>query len=240
MCSDMTTQLPVSTNVVWHHATVTRARREAQNGHRGVILWFTGLSGSGKSTLAHAIEEVLSTHGCKTFVLDGDNVRHGLCSDLGFSDQDRQENIRRIGEVAKLFMEAGIIVLTAFISPYRDDRDRVRGTVVPGDFIEIYCDTPLDICETRDVKGMYKKARAGEILEFTGISSPYQVPENPELTVRTGSASLDTCVQQIIGEIIKRGVCHYNLTQRFSQGAKSTAKTAKSSYDRHRYSGTKP
>lgn len=158
MCSDIITQLPAATNVVRHHATITRTHREAQNGHRGVILWFTGLSGAGKSTLAHAVEEHLHQIGCKTFVLDGDNVRHGLCSDLGFSDQDRIENIRRIGEVAKIFMEAGIIVLTAFISPFRNERDRVRGAVKPGDFIEIYCDTPLDICETRDVKRPVQKS----------------------------------------------------------------------------------
>ena len=196
---------PTSTNVVWHHATVTRARREAQNGHRGAIIWFTGLSGSGKSTLAHAVEEALHQHGCRTFVLDGDNVRHGLCGDLGFSAQDRQENIRRIGEMAKLFMEAGVIVLTAFISPYRADRERVRGLVEHGDFIEIYCDTPIEICESRDVKGIYKKARAEEISEFTGVSSPYQVPKNHELTVNTGTASLDACVQQVIDEMIRHG-----------------------------------
>jgi adenylylsulfate kinase len=205
MSSDMPTQSPTSTNVVWHHTTVTRARREAQNGHRGAIIWFTGLSGSGKSTLAHAVEESLHQHGCRTFVLDGDNVRHGLCGDLGFSAQDRQENIRRIGKVAKLFMEAGVIVLTAFISPYRADRERVRGMVEHGDFIEIYCDTPIEICESRDVKGIYKKARAGEIPEFTGISSPYQVPDNHELTVMTGTASLDACVQQVIDEMIRHG-----------------------------------
>lgn len=198
---------PTSTNVVWHHATVTRVRREAQNGHRGAIIWFTGLSGSGKSTLAHAVEETLHQQGRHTFVLDGDNVRHGLCGDLGFSDKDRQENIRRIGEVAKLFMDAGVIVLTAFISPYHADRERVRGMVEQGDFIEIYCDTPIEICESRDVKGIYKKARAGQIPEFTGISSPYEVPETPELTVNTGTASLDACVQQVIGEITNRGVC---------------------------------
>ena len=143
--------------------------------------------------------------------MDGDNVRHGLCGDLDFSDKDRQENIRRIGEMAKLFMEAGVIVLTAFISPYRADRERVRGMVEHGDFIEIYCDTPIEICETRDVKGLYKKARAGEIAEFTGISSPYQVPKNPEITVSTGTESLDSCVQQVIGEIINRGVCTFQL-----------------------------
>lgn len=193
-------------NVVWHHATVTRARRELQNSHRGAIIWFTGYSGSGKSTLAHAAEEALHQRGCRTFVLDGDNVRHGLCGDLSFSVEDRQENIRRIGEVAKLFMEAGVIVLTAFISPYRAERERVRGMVGHDDFIEIFCDTPLEICESRDVKGMYKKARAGEIAEFTGISSPYEAPENPELAVNTGTVELDACVQQVIGEMMERNI----------------------------------
>jgi adenylylsulfate kinase len=204
MSSNLTSQTPTSSNVVWHHATVTRARREAQNGHRGAIIWFTGLSGSGKSTLAHAVEETLYQQGCRTFVLDGDNVRHGLCGELGFSTQDRQENIRRIGEVAKLFMEAGIIVLTAFISPYRDDRERVRGMVEHGDFIEIFCDSSIEVCETRDVKGLYKKARAGEIPEFTGISSPYEIPENPELNINTGTVALENCVQQVIQEIRQR------------------------------------
>lgn len=177
-----------------------------QNGHRGAIVWFTGLSGSGKSTLAHAVEETLHQQGCRTFVLDGDNVRHGLCSDLGFSSKDRVENIRRIGEMAKLFMEAGVIVLTAFISPYRADRERVRGMVEHGDFIEIYCNAPIEVCEARDVKGMYKKARAGQIAEFTGISSPYEAPQNPELSVDTGNADIDACVQQVIGEMVQRGL----------------------------------
>ena len=206
MSADMPTQLPASTNVVWHHATVTRARRETQNGHRGAIIWFTGLSGSGKSTLAHAVEETLHQQGCHTFVLDGDNVRHGLCGDLGFSTKYRKENIRRIGEMAKLFMEAGVIVLTAFISPYRTDRERVRGMVEHGDFIEIYCDASIEVCEARDVKGMYKKARAGLISEFTGISSPYEVPKDPELIVNTGGAELEACVQQVIGELVQRGL----------------------------------
>jgi adenylylsulfate kinase len=197
---------PVSTNVVWHQATVTRQRREVQNGHRGAIIWFTGLSGSGKSTLAHAFEEALHQHGCRTFVLDGDNVRHGLCGDLGFSEAGRIENIRRVGEMAKLFMEAGIIVLTAFISPYRVDRNRVRNMVKVGDFIEVYCNTPLEICENRDVKGMYKKARAGLIGEFTGISSPYEAPENPELDVDTGGLALEVCVRQLVEEMTFRGI----------------------------------
>ena len=197
---------PASTNVVWHHATVTRAHRQSQNGHRAVILWFTGLSGSGKSTLAHAVEECLYRRGCRSFVLDGDNVRHGLCGDLGFSAHDRQENIRRIGEVAKLFMEAGTIVLTAFISPYRMDRRRVREMVPDADFIEIYCDAPIDVCEARDVKGIYKKARAGQIAEFTGISSPYEAPDGPEIIVETGRTGLEDCVIRIIGELERREV----------------------------------
>lgn len=198
--------MPHSSNVVWHHATVTRARREAQNGHRGAIIWFTGLSGAGKSTLAHAVEETLYQQGCRTFVLDGDNVRHGLSSDLGFSSKDRVENVRRIGEMAKLFMEAGVIVLTAFISPYRADRERVRGMVEHGDFIEIFCDSPIEVCETRDVKGLYKKARAGQIKEFTGISSPYEVPGNAELTVNTGSVELEECVRQIVELLRQRNL----------------------------------
>lgn len=197
---------PVFSNVVWHHATVTRQRRELQNAHRGAIIWFTGLSGSGKSTLAHAVEETLHQKGCRTFVLDGDNVRHGLCGDLGFSEAGRVENIRRVGEMAKLFMEAGIIVLTAFISPYLVDRERVRNMVKDGDFIEVYCDAAIEVCESRDVKGMYKKARAGLIGEFTGISSPYEVPESPELDVDTGSMELDFCVNQVVVEMIKCGI----------------------------------
>nr|WP_238701351.1 adenylyl-sulfate kinase [Mariprofundus erugo] len=185
-------------NIVWHEATVTRARREQANGHRSVILWFTGLSGAGKSTLAHALEERLFQMGMRTFVFDGDNVRHGLCADLGFSAEDRVENIRRIGEMAKLIIEAGVIALTAFISPFRSDRERVRGLVREGDFIEIYCRASLDACEARDVKGLYAKARAGEITDFTGISSPYEEPESPELVVDTGSRPLDECVEQVI------------------------------------------
>ncbi|MEQ1527233.1 MAG: adenylyl-sulfate kinase [Gallionella sp.] len=201
----MTENITTSSNVVWQNATVTRARRETQNGHRGAIIWFTGLSGSGKSTLAHAVEEALHQRGCRTFVLDGDNVRHGLCGDLGFSAQDREENIRRIGEMAKLFMEAGVIVLTAFISPYRADREKVRGLVEHGDFLEIYCDTAIEICETRDVKGLYKKARAGQISDFTGISSPYEIPEMPELTVNTGHEKLDACVILVMNEMRQCG-----------------------------------
>lgn len=193
----------ISDNVVRHHATVTRDRREAMNRHRSAILWFTGLSGAGKSTLAHAVEEQLHRMGCRTFVLDGDNVRHGLCGDLGFSAADRVENIRRIGEVAKLFMEAGVIVLTAFISPFREDRNKVRAMVRPGEFIEIYCQCPLDVCEQRDVKGLYKKARAGEISQFTGVSSAYEPPVAPELTLNTAEMNLHDCVQKVLKTFLK-------------------------------------
>lgn len=195
-----------SSNVVWHHATVTRDRREAMNNHHSVILWFTGLSGAGKSTLAHAVEEHLHQMGCRTFVFDGDNVRHGLCSDLGFSAVDRVENIRRVGEMAKLFLEAGVIALTAFISPIRSDRTRVRSLVPHGEFLEIYCRCPLEVCEERDVKGLYKRARAGEIKDFTGISSPYEEPEDPELVVDTGSQSLEESVAKVIEMLQERGV----------------------------------
>jgi len=195
-------------NVIWHHATVTRARREAQNGHKSFILWFTGLSGSGKSTLAHAVEEELYRMGCKTFVFDGDNVRHGLNRDLGFSQEDRKENIRRIGEMCKLFIEAGVIALTAFISPYKKNRNMIRQMVKEGDFIEIYCNCDLDICERRDVKGMYAKARRGEIPAFTGISAPYEVSDNPEIIVDTGHTALEGCVNKIIEYLQHNALLH--------------------------------
>ncbi|MDR2876543.1 MAG: adenylyl-sulfate kinase [Chromatiales bacterium] len=195
-----------SSNVVWHHAAIDRAMREKQNGHKSAVLWFTGLSGSGKSTLAHAVEERLYAAGSRTYVLDGDNIRHGLCGDLGFSDTDRVENIRRIGEVSKLFVEGGTIALTAFISPFRADRDRVRGLLAAGDFIEIYCKASLDVCEGRDVKGLYKKARAGEIKAFTGISSPYEEPLNAELVVDTGSQSLDESAELVMKLLRERGI----------------------------------
>lgn len=195
-----------SSNTVWHNATVTRQRREIQNGHKSVILWFTGLSGSGKSTLAHAVEERLHQIGCRTFVFDGDNVRHGLCSDLGFSQADRVENIRRIGEMAKLFTEAGVIALTAFISPFKADRERIRGLVPEGDFIEVYCKCSLEVCEQRDVKGLYQRARAGEIKNFTGISSPYEAPDNPELAVNTGMNSLEDCVEEVLALLVAKGI----------------------------------
>ncbi len=199
-------KIPQNANLIWHHATIKREHRQQQNGHAGVVLWFTGLSGSGKSTIAHAVEEKLYKMGCRTYVLDGDNVRHGLCGDLGFSIDDRRENIRRIGEIAKLFVDAGLIVLTAFISPFRADRKRVRGILMPGDFLEIYCNCPLEVCETRDVKQLYKRARAGEVPEFTGISSPYEEPLAPELTLNTAQLSLEQSVSAVIELLRERGV----------------------------------
>lgn len=193
-------------NVVWHRATVTRQRRESANRHKSVILWFTGLPCSGKSTIAHTLEEKLYQKNHKTFVLDGDNIRHGLSSDLGFSHDDRTENIRRIGELAKLFIEAGVITITAFISPYRSDREIVRGLAPQGDFMEIFCDCPLAVCEKRDVKGLYKKARAGEISEYTGISSPYEKPENPELRIDTDGKTIEESVDLVLELLRKRGI----------------------------------
>jgi adenylylsulfate kinase len=195
-----------STNTVWHHATISRADKETLHKHKSAILWFTGLSGSGKSTLAHAVEDYLYRVGTSTFVLDGDNVRHGLCSDLGFSDRDRIENIRRIGELAKLMTEAGIITLTAFISPFKSDRNTARNLVPHGDFLEIYCKCPIETCEQRDVKGLYKKARAGEIPFFTGIGSPYEAPDLPELIVDTQEQSLQDSVQLVVNLLIERGI----------------------------------
>jgi adenylylsulfate kinase len=195
-----------SPDVVKHRATVTRSRREQLNRHKSVIIWFTGLSGSGKSTLAHAVEEELYKAGCRTFVFDGDNVRYGLCANLGFSEEDRHENIRRIGEMAKLFTEAGVIALTAFISPYKKDRERVRALVSENDFIEIYCDSPLQVCEERDVKGLYKKARAGVIQNYTGISSPYEPPENPDLHLDTAGNSVEDNTEKVLAFLQERHI----------------------------------
>ena len=202
-------------NVVWHHATVTRSRREGINGHRSVVLWFTGLSGAGKSTLAHAVEEHLHRNGCRTFVFDGDNVRHGLCADLGFSAADRSENIRRIGQMAKLFVDAGVIALTAFISPFRADRQRVREIVGESDFLEIYCRCSLEECERRDVKGLYAKARSGVIREFTGVSSPYEEPLAPDLVIDTERQSLEEAVDRVCGLLATKGL----ITSGARQGA---------------------
>ncbi len=190
-------------NTRWHEPTVKRHHRECLNLHKGKILWFTGFSGAGKSTLAHALEEQLHDYEVRTYVLDGDNIRNGLCKDLGFSEEDRIENIRRIGEVSKLMMDAGIMVMTAFISPFKKDRRIVRKLVEKGDFIEIFCDTPLSVCESRDVKGLYKKARAGEVPDFTGISSPYETPEKPELVIESGNLTVEDSVQKIINYLVK-------------------------------------
>jgi adenylylsulfate kinase len=193
-------------NIVWNRATVTRAQRERLNGHKSLILWFTGLSGAGKSTLAHAVEERLHEMGCRTFVFDGDNVRHGLCGDLGFSEADRAENIRRIGEMTKLFIETGVIALAAFISPFRAEREKLRAQVAAGDFVEVYCRCPLAVCEQRDKKGLYARARAGEVQEFTGISSPYEPPEHPELVIDSDRESLEQSVDRIIDYLRGRNI----------------------------------
>jgi adenylylsulfate kinase len=174
-----------STNIIPQEYRITKSDRQTLNGHKSCIIWLTGLSGSGKSTLANSVEQQLHLRGIRTYVLDGDNIRHGLNNNVDFSEAGRKENIRRIGEVAKLFVDAGVVVITAFISPFREDRDRVRKLVAAGEFMEVFIDCPLEVCEARDVKGLYKKARNGEISDFTGISSPFEVPLNPELTVNT-------------------------------------------------------
>jgi len=196
MLSAMST--PKAENLTWHIGEVDREARAAAHGHRGAVLWFTGLSGSGKSTIGHRVERMLIERGAFAYVLDGDNVRHGLNSDLGFAPEDRVENIRRIGEVARLFADAGGLVLSAFISPYRADRDRVRALMGPGEFIEVFVDTPLEICEARDPKGLYKKARAGEISNFTGLDAPYEVPEDAEVHLETADLSVDEAAAQVI------------------------------------------
>ena len=197
---------PENRNVVWHHATVTRDRREKLQGHRGIVLWFTGLPSSGKSTIAHDVEEKLHQLRCRTLVLDGDNVRHGLCGDLGFSDVDRQENIRRIGEVTKLFIESGTILLTAFVSPFRDDRERARSLLANGDFLEIYCRCPVETCEQRDPKGHYKLAREGKLKDFTGVSGPYEEPAHPELILDTATLSIEESVAKVLALLRGRGI----------------------------------
>jgi adenylylsulfate kinase len=194
-----------SENVVWQEQAVSRAQREVQNGHKSFVIWFTGLSGSGKSTLANAVEAQLYELGCNSFVFDGDNVRHGLCGDLSFSEEDRVENIRRVAEMSRLFVEAGVIALTAFISPFRADRRKVRDLMPEGDFIEVYCDCSLDTCEKRDVKGLYKKARAGIIKNYTGISSPYETPEWAEIVVDTDALSIEESAKQVMGYLKDNG-----------------------------------
>ena len=193
-------------NIVWHHATVTRQRRNMQNNHKSIVLWFTGLSGSGKSTLAHAVEEELYQKGCRTIVLDGDNVRHGLCKDLDFSDKDRKENIRRIGEVSKLFIESGVITLTAFISPFEEERNKIKKMLTDGDLVEIYVKCLISVCEDRDTKGMYKKAKNNEISNFTGISSPYEQPKNPDLVINTDKETIGESVNKVLDLLTQRKV----------------------------------
>jgi adenylylsulfate kinase len=195
-----------ATNIVWHQGAVNREDRQRLNGHRGCTVWLTGLSGAGKSTIAVDLEKRLLERGVRTYILDGDNVRHGLNKNLGFSPEDRTENIRRIGEVAKLFTDAGMVALTAFISPYRADRDQVRGLMAAGDFIEVFVDCPVDVCEQRDVKGLYKKARAGEIKEFTGVSAPYEAPLRPELALDTSVQSVEESAKQILAYLERQGI----------------------------------
>ncbi len=195
-----------STNITWHKGAVTREDRERLMNQQGAVIWYTGLSGSGKSTLAHAVEEKLFEKGHISYVLDGDNIRHGLNKNLGFSPEDREENIRRIGEVSKLFADTGIIAMTAFISPYRSDRDKARALVEAGKFIEIYVKVPLEVAEKRDPKGLYKKARAGEIKEFTGIDAPYEEPLNAELVIDTSLKNLEQSVQLVLDYLVKKGI----------------------------------
>lgn len=194
-----------ATNVVWHAHHVSREERAAQKKQKPCVIWFTGLSGAGKSTVANALEGELFRQGFHSYLLDGDNIRMGLNKDLGFSDAERVENIRRIGEVAKLFADAGLIALTAFISPFRADRDLVRKIMPEGEFFEVYVHAPLDVCESRDPKGLYKKARAGQIKNFTGIDSPYEAPEKPELTINTGELSIEQSVQKLLAFLKEKG-----------------------------------
>ena len=200
-------------NTVWHEQHVSKEQRASIKNQKPCLLWYTGLSGSGKSTVANAVDALLFELGCHSYLLDGDNVRHGLNGDLGFSDEARVENIRRISEVSKLFLDAGLIVSTAFISPFSQDRASAREKLAQGEFIEVYIDTPIDICEQRDPKGLYKKARAGEIKDFTGIDSTYDVPVNPEIHVKTAEQSIQQCAEQIVGYLAQQGFIHINKTQ---------------------------
>jgi adenylylsulfate kinase len=193
-------------NITWHEALIHTSDREKLLKQKGVVLWFTGLPSSGKSTLAHCLEEKLYNAGHLTYVLDGDNIRHGLNKNLGFSPQDREENIRRIGHVAQLFADAGVIAMTAFISPYRSDREKARALLPAGSFIEIYVQVSLQVAETRDVKGLYKKARLGEIKEFTGVSAPYEEPEHAELVIDTNSLSVEAGADLIISYLREHGI----------------------------------
>ena len=211
----MNAEVAKKNNVTWFNGFVTREHREKVHGHKGAVIWFTGLSASGKSTIAHLVEKELHKKGCSTYVLDGDNVRHGLCSDLTFCPEDREENIRRIGEMVKLFVDAGIIVLTAFISPYRQDRQRVRSLLSQGQFLEIHVDCPPEVCATRDEKGIYQKAKAGIIKEFTGISAPYEPPENPELVISSYKEDAKVAAARVI-ELIEE----YKIVNRIKKAKK--------------------
>jgi adenylylsulfate kinase len=197
---------PKAQNLTWHVGEVDREARAKAHGHRGAVLWFTGLSGSGKSTIGHRVERMLIERGAFAYVLDGDNIRHGLNDDLGFSPDDRVENIRRIGEVARLFADAGALVLSAFISPYRADRERVRGLLGPREFVEVFVDTPLEVCEARDPKGLYKKARAGEISGFTGLDAPYELPLAPEVHLKTMDLTVDEAAARVISYLEKQNI----------------------------------
>lgn len=197
--------------VIPHQHEITKEDRRRLNGHGSLILWFTGLPSSGKSTLANEVEKVLVEHSCRTYILDGDNVRMGLCKDLGFSAEDREENIRRIGEVSKLFADAGEIVLSAFVSPYRKDRDAVRELVADGEFVEIFVSCPVEECEKRDVKGLYKKAREGVIKGFTGIDDPYEEPLSPEIVVDTEKSSMEECTRQILAHLREKSVVDFEV-----------------------------
>lgn len=195
-----------ATNITWHHATISKVDRENLLEQKGVVIWYTGLSASGKSTIAQTVAEKLFDRGHLTYVLDGDNIRHGLNKNLGFSPEDREENIRRIGEVGKLFADAGVIAMTAFISPYRADRDNARNLHEKGNFIEVFVDAPLSVLEDRDPKGLYKKARAGQIPEFTGISAPYEAPENPEIHLDTSKMNVEECADTVIQYLEEKGI----------------------------------
>lgn len=197
-------------NIVWHAQTVSRDKKQQHKGHKPVLLWYIGLSGSGKSTVANAVETKLFSLGCHTYLLDGDNVRLGLNKGLTFSDEDRVENIRRISEVAKLFVDAGLIVSTAFISPFKADRAQARSLVNEGEFVEVFIDTPLCVCESRDPKGLYKKARAGKIPNFTGISSSFDVPGNPDIHVKTAEQTIEQCAEQIVDYLINNKIVNAN------------------------------
>lgn len=215
-------QSPTDPIVVWHEQSVTRTDRERQNGHRGCVVWFTGLSGCGKSTVANVVDRKLFERGVRTYLLDGDNVRHGLNATpqmlaeryseefgkrfgLGFGQQDREENIRRVGAVSQLMCDAGLVTLTAFVSPYRSDRDAVRASLSPGDFIEIFVDAPLEVCEARDPKGLYKKARAGQIKDFTGIDAPYEAPIDPQLVLKSAELSPEALAEEVLRYLVEAG-----------------------------------